>query len=208
MIKSSGIVLGLTFLLISIATITYQINDTRYTKEPKAGNYQYVYGPHPFRPSQTETPDSSFIDERLIANSHRCISCHKDIGKQWHASVHRQAASDPTYVTNIKLLVRKKGISAARYCEGCHAPIALLSGELSPGGKHGGIDGTLANIEGVSCLSCHNINTVVHLKGVAAYQYVPHQPYLFADINHPHSKTFARSFAARTSLPASYRYGQ
>ncbi len=184
-IKSSGIALGLTILLISIATITYQINYTRYTNEPKAGNYEYVYGPHPFRPSQTETPNSNFIDERLIANSHRCITCHKDIGKQWYASVHRQAASDPTYVTNIKLLAKKKGISATRYCEGCHAPIALLSGELSPGGKHGGIEDTPANIEGVSCLSCHNITRVVHLKGVAAYRYAPHQPYLFADSNHP-----------------------
>ena len=184
-IKSSGVALGLTILLLSTATITYQNNGIRYSAEPMVETYEYVYGPHPFRPSQTETPGSHFIDKRLIANSHRCITCHKDIGKQWYSSVHRQAASDPTYETNIKLLVKKKGISATRYCEGCHAPIALLSGELSPGGKHGGIEDTLANIEGVSCLSCHSINNVVHLKGVAAYQYVPHQPYLFANSNNP-----------------------
>jgi len=180
-IKSSCIVMTVTIFLICFTTIGYQSSEITYTQEAKLSNYDYAYGSHPFRPSQTETHNNIFIDERLIAKSHRCITCHKDIGTQWYASVHRQAASDPTYVTNINLLVEKKGISAARYCEGCHAPIALLSGDLSPGGQHGGIKDTLANTEGISCLSCHSINKVVHLKGVAAYQYKPHQSYLFAE---------------------------
>jgi len=33
-------------------------------------------------------------------------------------------------------------------------------------------------------LSCHSVNKVVHLKGVAAYQYTVHKPYLFAESTH------------------------
>jgi hypothetical protein len=170
-------VLTLTFL--------YQSSLEPYSNKPQVENYQYPYGEHPFRPSQTESSNNAFIDKNQIGNSHKCIACHEDVSKQWMSSVHKEAASDPTYVTNIKTLVNSKGISATRYCEGCHAPIALLSGELSPGGKHGAISNTMANQEGISCLGCHGINKLVHLKGVASYQFKPKQDYLFAQSDNP-----------------------
>ena len=146
---------------------------------PAVADYQYRYGEHPFRPSQTEVVHGGFVSEDDIANSFNCMNCHEQIGKQWIASMHQQAASDPTYVTNITLLVENKGIAAARYCEGCHAPVALLTGELSPGGEHGGIAETPAHIEGVSCMSCHGISGLVHLKGVGSYEFSPAHDYLF-----------------------------
>jgi len=179
--KTIAAVTLLTLLSICIASIAYEHYTYQYSQESSSKNYDYSYGPNPFQPSETKSANNKFIDKRLIAKSHRCITCHNDIGSQWLASVHKQSASDPAYVTNINLLVKQKGISSTRYCEGCHAPIALLSGELSPGGQHGGIEGTLANIEGVSCLSCHSITNVLHLNGVAAYQFTPHKPYLFSE---------------------------
>lgn len=140
-----------------------------------------VYGEHPFRPSQTETSHGGFVTESQIAGSDQCAACHQDIAQQWSASLHRQAASDPTYVTNVNLLEAKKGIAATRYCEGCHAPVALLTGALSKGGQHGGVTGTIANREGVSCLSCHGTQRMVHLKGVASFEFGPRTPYLFDD---------------------------
>jgi hypothetical protein len=110
-----------------------------------------------------------------------CVSCHEDIGEQWMSSVHQQAASDPAYVTNVSLLAEKKGISATRYCEGCHAPVALLTGQLTPGGEHGGIKGTPSNIHGVSCMSCHGVQSLPHIKGVASYEFTPAADYLFAN---------------------------
>lgn len=144
-------------------------------------NYSQEYGPHPFRPSLTETSHGGFVKYDEIANSAKCISCHKDIGMQWMSSIHKQAASDPTYVTNITLLVQNKGIAASRYCEGCHAPAALLTGELSDGGLHGGIEGTTANMEGVTCMSCHGVKTLASIKGVASYTFSPGVRYLFED---------------------------
>ena len=151
-----------------------------YTNKPIVDNYEYSYGEHPFRPSQTETWHGQFVDHRQIGISDDCRACHQDIAEEWASSVHKQAASDRTYVSNISLLAENAGMAATRYCEGCHAPVALLSGQLSPGGNHGGIADTLAFDEGVGCMGCHGIHKVVHLKGVASYEFQAKEDYLFA----------------------------
>jgi hypothetical protein len=167
-------------LLILVAGFAYDMALPAYGNTAAAPAYDYTkYGEHPFRPSQTETATHTFVDKRQVANSRRCISCHRDVAEQWYSSVHRQAASDVAYVTNVNLLEKKRGIVATRYCEGCHAPVALLSGELSPGGKHGGVPDTVANEEGVTCMACHGIESLVHLKGVASYKWRGREDYLF-----------------------------
>lgn len=197
-IKSIGFCV-LTYLLAIMAlSIFYQF------AYPEKGpltieNYEYSYGDHPFLPSQTETENNQFIRITDITGSEECGSCHSDIAKQWEVSAHRFAAADPTYVTNVSLLAEKKGIAATRYCEGCHAPIALLTGQLTPGGKHGGISDTPANHEGVNCLSCHRMTRIIHLEGVGSYHFEPANDYLFdksitgvsKSINHYLIKTFA-----------------
>jgi len=142
-------------------------------------NYEYSYGKDPFKPSLTTTESASFIDEHSISGSEKCISCHQTIGEQWLMSAHRHAANDPTYVRNVNLLTSKRGISATRYCEGCHAPIALLTGKLTKGGDHGGVKNTVANNEGISCMSCHGINRLTSEEGVASYNFKPRTAYLF-----------------------------
>lgn len=169
-----------SILIIGVLTVIYTQFEITYKTTPIIEDYSYDYGVHPFRPSQTETSHQKFIDERQIAISDDCASCHADVSEQWNSSAHKQAASDPTYVTSISLLVENKGISATRYCEGCHAPVALLTGQLSDGGKHAGITDTPANHEGVGCMGCHGINKAVHLKGVASYEFKPKTDYLFA----------------------------
>lgn len=174
-----GVSLSLTLLYAAV----YENNPTA---APAVAAYQYYdKDKHPFRPSQTETESTAFIHQSFIAGSENCADCHRDIADQWYSSMHKQAASDPAYVTNISLLANTKGMVATRYCEGCHAPVALLTGQLSPGGTHGGVAGTTAFNEGISCLSCHNISKAVHLKGVASYQYSPHRPYLFYGSQNP-----------------------
>lgn len=172
-------------VLIPVIALIYDRLEPAYTSDAAVDDYQYSYGPHPFRPSQTETSTNTFVDKRQIGNSHRCMNCHNDVSRQWIASAHREAALDQTYVSNVMLLEKKRGISATRYCEGCHAPVALLSGELSPGGKHGGVSGTEANIEGVSCMGCHGIESLPHLKGVASFRFQPSADYLFAQAENP-----------------------
>jgi hypothetical protein len=167
-------------VVILVATAIYNASQPPPDTSPAVADYEYSYGPHPFRPSQTETSHDGFVEPREIAESHRCATCHPDVAAQWIASAHREAASDQAYVTNVSLLAEKKGISATRYCEGCHGPVALLTGELSPGGVHAGISGSLGNLEGVPCMGCHGIASLVHLKGVASYEFAPATEHLFA----------------------------
>ena len=205
-------------VFILLATTLYSWLYKGYVDQAVTQNYEYTYGPHPFHPSQTETENQDFVDVKRIAGSFDCASCHQQITQQWMASIHSQAASDISYVKNIKLLEKKKGIAATRYCEGCHAPVALLTGQLTSGGKHGGIKGTTAFKEGVSCMGCHGIKEVVHLKGVASYRFAPPEGYLFSGnsnwfatkihnylINlHPqqHKKDMARDILASPKLCA------
>lgn len=180
-LKTLLIISALYALGISLSlTLLYAALYENTTVGKSVPAYQY-YGndKHPFRPSQTETASGTFVHQAFIAGSENCADCHREIADQWYSSMHKQAASNPAYVTNISLLADTKGMVATRYCEGCHAPVALLTGQLSAGGAHGGIAGTNAFNEGISCLSCHNISKAVHLKGVASYQYSPHHPYLF-----------------------------
>ncbi|MBF0280199.1 MAG: cytochrome c family protein [SAR324 cluster bacterium] len=177
----SGIAILVSVLTVGGATAIYSFVPSPYRDEAKIKPYQWVYGQHPFRPSQTETISGSFIDARRIAGSDQCGTCHPQIAEQWKASIHSQAASDRAYVKNINLLAQKKGMAATRYCEGCHAPVALLSGQLTEGGFHGGKANTLANQEGVGCMSCHGVDQVRHVKGVGSFLFAPKKEVLFAD---------------------------
>lgn len=178
-LSRSLVVLSFYLVFLFAAAGIYEVLRVQPETERLVEDYEYPYGDHPFRPSQTETTGQMFIASQQVADSGDCAGCHREIADQWASSSHRHAASDPAYVTNINLLESQRGISATRYCEGCHAPIALLSGQLTPGGSHGGIAGTDANIEGVSCLGCHRITSVVHDDGVASYHYTPANEYLF-----------------------------
>jgi hypothetical protein len=177
LLKSSVQAVAASLIFVLLATGFYQLRPSPYKDAPAVEPYTYNYGEHPFRPSQTETSTGGFFDARRLGESENCASCHQEIAKQWQASIHSQAASDKAYQTNINLLSERKGMAAARYCEGCHAPAALLSGQLTKGGK---LDTPGHLQEGVSCMACHGIDQIEHVKGVASYRFKPPEPYLFA----------------------------
>jgi hypothetical protein len=167
---------GITASAIALASLGYAFVPTPYRDAAAVQPYRLVYGEHPFRPSQTETGSGTFVDPRRLGDSGRCGACHQQITREWQASIHAQAGSDQAYQRNVNLLASKKGMPSTRYCEGCHAPVALLSGQLTDGGK---LD-TVGHLqEGVSCMTCHGIDQVVHVKGVASFRFAPQAPYLF-----------------------------
>lgn len=168
---------AITVIVIGLATFIYQAIPSPYKDTAAVSPYESPYGKHPFRPSQTETQTGGFLDVRRTGGSTKCGACHEAITREWQASMHAQAASDKSYQTNINLLAENKGIASTRYCEGCHAPVALLSGELSKGGK---LDTPGHLNEGVSCMGCHGIDKAIHLKGVASYRMTVAENYLFS----------------------------
>ncbi len=178
------ILVGVGILCITTITLltgNYLIQNSYSTSTVE--DYLYAYGDGPFLPSLTMTASGTFVQRKHIAESAQCIECHKGIGEQWMSSTHRHAADDPTYVRNVNLLTESKGIVATRYCEGCHAPVALLTGQLTPGGSHGGKPDTVANKEGISCMSCHGVNHLTSSEGVASYRFSPRDSYLFANVD-------------------------
>ncbi len=177
-IKPSLVGIGTSIGVVVLATLFYSLVPLSYKDDAVIKPYERAYGEHPFRPSQTETASGTFVDVRRISGSDKCAVCHAQIAREWRASMHSQAASDKTYQTNANLLAGNKGMAATRYCEGCHAPVALLTGQLTKGGRldtHGHMH------EGVSCMTCHGIDQVMHLKGVGSYRFTPKNDYLFAD---------------------------
>ena len=78
LLRASIAVAG-SVLFITAATWLYQAQSAAYTSDPAVIPYEYSYGPHPFRPSQTETQSGKFIDLRQIAGSSRCGTCHQEI---------------------------------------------------------------------------------------------------------------------------------
>lgn len=136
------------------------------------------YGEGIFSPSLAQTASGTFLDPRRIGRSEKCGACHAQITDEWRSSMHARSAHDPFFQQNVRSLVAKKGIESARYCAGCHMPIALLSGELSEGGS---VVRGMHIDEGVSCMGCHGISQAVDLKGVGGYRYAPEQHYLFGD---------------------------
>jgi len=166
-----------SLVLIVLLSISYGARNTTFNDEA-AFPFQANYGEGKFLPSLAQTSNDTFLDARRIGRSEKCGSCHPQITKEWQSSMHGRAASDPFFQKNLHALEKKKGISAARYCAGCHIPIALLSGELSEGGV---LDKGMHIEEGVSCMSCHGISKAISLEGVGSYLYEPEQDYLFND---------------------------
>jgi len=187
--------------IIGLATVVHEVALSTVATPPAVEPYALPYGPEPFAPSETRSANGGFVSVRAIADSDTCGTCHRRIFEEWSASLHGQAASDPTYVANVSLLAERNGIEATRYCEGCHAPVALLSGELSEGGLHGGVADTPAHHEGVGCMGCHGIDSAVHLEGVASYEYAPSGNYLFSHSRNPFA-TRLRNFLIRVQPQA------
>lgn len=164
----------LTLVCIILLAAVHQTSDSR---QPLVidipESYSLSYGENPFAPSQNTTAEQKFVATHAIADSQECGACHRDIYQQWSSSIHSQSASDPTYVANINLLEQSKGIEATRYCEGCHAPVAIMTGALTPGGMHGGNPESVAHLEGVGCTGCHRITDIEHTQGTASYRFEP-----------------------------------
>ncbi|MCP4234745.1 MAG: hypothetical protein GY770_14380 [Aestuariibacter sp.] len=163
--------------LIAGLSLIYSSRSSSFVDEA-AVTFEKAYGEGKFSPSLAQTSTAGFLDARRIGRSDKCGSCHPQITHEWRSSMHGRSATDQFFQKNLHSLAHKKGIAAARYCAGCHIPIALLSGELSEGGR---LDKGMHIDEGVSCMACHGISKAISLEGVGSYLYEPEQDYLFAD---------------------------
>src|SRR6202789_1472769 len=121
-----------------------------------ASHYNYAFGADaPFLPSNATSSTGQFLSPKSFPTAQYCGHCHQEAYHQWRESVHSNSFRAPWYLKNVNLLIDEKGVQYSRHCEGCHNPVALLSGDLSQGmPKQRPFED-----EGVTCSTCHSIES-------------------------------------------------
>ena len=137
---------------------------TAYTEKISA-TYNFRYGKNSaFLPSNLTTDNGQFIDPKDFPTAQYCGHCHQASHQQWRESAHSNSNRAPWYLKNVDLLNKEKGIEFSRHCEGCHDPIAVVSGALTQAGpKKRPYDQ-----DGVTCTVCHSIQKT-DTRGTGSY---------------------------------------
>ena len=140
-----------------------------------SAHYNFPFGAgKPFLPSNATTDTGEFIDPKSFPTAQYCGHCHEQAYAEWRQTVHANAFRNPWYTKNVNLLIDERGIEYTRHCEGCHNPIALVSGALTKGSS---IDRAF-DADGVTCMACHSIQKV-DTRGTGSY--VLAQPAVMVD---------------------------
>src|SRR5580698_4727979 len=119
---------------------------------------------HPFLPSNATTDTGELIDAKSFPTAKYCAHCHEEAHTEWRQSAHSNSNRPTWYLRNTALLKAEKGVEYTRHCEGCHDPIALTSGALTPNGP----GRKWYDDEGVTCSVCHSIQKV-DTRGTGSY---------------------------------------
>lgn len=130
-----------------------------------SADYSYPFGQSPFSPSRAETSTGKFIPASAFPSAEYCAKCHAEAHRQWRESAHSNSFRAPFYKKNADLLIASKGIEFTRHCEGCHNPIALVSGALT----RFSVADRGFDEDGITCMVCHSIQKVQDTGGLASY---------------------------------------
>jgi hypothetical protein len=108
-----------------------------------------------FWPSNAQSKQGKLLSDKAFSTPEQCGSCHGDIYKHWKQSRHADSGQNPAYLAVKEQLSFERGQVETRLCVGCHAPVALLTGQ-----SDGYSDNRPSSRQGVSCGFCHSIETI------------------------------------------------
>ncbi len=102
----------------------------------------------------------SFISEAVnlkvnrldFTSSNICKNCHTDIYKNWNASMHAAAISDPIFEVSFMEAIKDKGDEARKFCLQCHSPTTRRTEDYE-------LKADISS-EGITCTFCHTITNV------------------------------------------------
>lgn len=166
----------LALILLLVTSAGFVVRNARVTANPDtpkdpgayaseiARTYDFKFGANPFAPGNATTTTGTFIPGEMFVAAKRCGTCHTDAHTQWRQSAHGNAFREPFYQKNVKDLQSQKGIEFTRHCESCHNPAALFTGALTKNSK---VKRPFDD-DGVSCISCHSIQSVSG-RGIGGY---------------------------------------
>jgi hypothetical protein len=115
----------------------------------------------PFFPHRANTTDNQQLAASDFDNVDQiCSACHTDIYAQWRASIMSRSWDDPIYRALLKKASEATGGKIDNFCTGCHTPIGLTTGQISPAVDQASMDHTTGEhpLPGVDCETCHNIS--------------------------------------------------
>lgn len=129
--------------------------------------YSYRFGKEqPFLPSNAQIEGGSFLQAGAFPTAQYCRHCHEATYHQWRQSLHANSFRTPFYTKNVGLLQNSKGMELSRHCEGCHNPIELFSGQVTP---HPSSSNREFDQDGVTCMVCHSIAKLQPTYGLGSY---------------------------------------
>lgn len=138
----------------------------RYSDEV-AGKYSFRFGKgNPFLPSNARIDGDAFIQAGAFPTAQYCRGCHESVYHQWRQSLHANSFRTPFYTKNVGLLQNTKGMEFSRHCEGCHNPIELFAGQVTPNPL---LKDREFDQDGVTCMVCHSIQRLQPTYGTGSY---------------------------------------
>ncbi len=108
-----------------------------------------------FAPSPASSLTGSLLPIEAYPSPDTCARCHVGIHENWKGSMHAVSATDDWYLRVKDLLAFEYGEGEVRKCAGCHAPVALMTGEVGLYSRE-----SASSQQGVSCIFCHTLESV------------------------------------------------
>lgn len=87
-----------------------------------------------------------------MSSAELCAQCHQSIVDAWKDSAHAHAMDSKLFQSALGAAEDQLGVSTRAVCMGCHAPLAVQTGDMSMDRK--------VTWEGVTCDYCHSVRTV------------------------------------------------
>src|SRR5580658_643107 len=148
-------------VLVTPATAASQASSDSKWLSPEIGDLLSKSNAVPFWPHRANTTDnrllspSAFDDAKLV-----CSTCHKEIYAEWRSSIMSRSWDDPIYRALLKQASTATDGNIDNFCTGCHTPIGLTTGQITPELDREPIERTAAEhpLPGVDCETCHNIS--------------------------------------------------
>ncbi|NJK44123.1 MAG: hypothetical protein HC933_07390 [Pleurocapsa sp. SU_196_0] len=151
-----------------------------------------------FAPSRAQNSANALMPNSAYPSPESCGSCHTEIYQNWQQSLHASSATDEAYLAVKELFAFERGEPAVRLCAGCHAPVALMTGEVGLYNRE-----SASSRQGVSCAFCHTVDK--SHGGNGAYTSNPSRvrAYLGVPWSNFHSSANSSLAASSGSTPSS-----
>ncbi|MEA2756501.1 MAG: hypothetical protein QOJ54_2790 [Aliidongia sp.] len=150
-----------TLFLWTVALPAFSASNDSKWLEPEKDQLLNQRGALPFYPHRANTTDNHLLPADAFDSAEDvCSACHTDIYAQWRSSIMSRSWDDPIYRALLKQASEATGGKIDNFCTGCHTPIGLTTGQITPALDREPLEKTAAEhpLPGVDCESCHNIS--------------------------------------------------